>query len=378
MSISTLLTAKLGLQHPIVQAPMAGGGDTPALVAAVSEAGALGSIGATYLTPQQIAEFCAAVRAKTRRPFGINLFVPDAPVATPVDATMAIARIAPFYEELGLPRPQAPAPATRNFDAQLDAALDGGAAIFSFTFGMLPPAAREKVKSRGLLTAGTATTVDEAMALERAGIDIVVAQGSEAGGHRGTFAGPLDFGAFESGMIGTLALVPQIVDAVRVPVIASGGIMDGRGIAAVLALGAAGAQLGTAFLTCDEAGVPEAYKQAILDAHEDQTRITRAFSGRPARGIVNRFMTEVEAPWWRDAGRLTVLPFPLQNALTRPLRTAAAKAGRAEFLSLWAGQGVRMARRLKAAELVAALVEETTAVIDRLRGIQTDANDSTD
>jgi nitronate monooxygenase len=276
-----------------------------------------------------------------------------------------VARVAPFYEELGLPRPEPPAPAARDFDAQLDAALDGGAAVFSFTFGMLPSAARDKVKARGVTLAGTATTVDEAVALERAGVDIVVAQGSEAGGHRGTFAGPVDHAAFEAGMVGTLALVPQIVDAVRVPVIASGGIMDGRGIAAVLALGAAAAQLGTAFLTTEEAGVPDVYKQAILDAHEDQTRITRAFSGRPARGIVNRFMREVEAPSWPH--QFSILPFPLQNALTRPLRTAAAKQGRAEFLSLWAGQGVRMARRMKAGDLVAALAEETDAAVRRLQ-----------
>lgn len=365
MSLATALTTRLGLAHPIIQAPMAGGGDTPALVAAVCEAGGLGSIGAVYLSPQQIVEICAAVRALTKRPFGINLFVPDAPVPAGVDPTTAVTRVTPFFEELELPRPGAPAPPVRDFDAQLDAALDGGASIFSFTFGMLPPAARQKVKDRGVLAAGTATTVDEAIELERAGIDIVVAQGSEAGGHRGTFAGPGDDGLFEAGMIGTLALVPQIVDAVRVPVIASGGIMDGRGIAAVLALGAAAAQLGTAFLTCEESGIPDAYKQTILDAHEDRTRITRAFSGRPARGIVNRFMTEVEASERQD--RSTILPFPLQNALTRPLRTAAARKGRAEFLSLWAGQGVRMARRMTAAALVATLAEETDAVLRRIQ-----------
>lgn len=364
MPVTTVLTERLGLQHPIIQAPMAGGGDTPALVAAVSEAGALGSIGATYLTPQQIAETCAAVRDKTRRPFGINLFVPDAPIPGPIDARAAVGRVAPFFEQLGLPRPGPPSPAARDFDAQLDAALEGGASVFSFTFGMLPTAARQKVKTRGLMLAGTATTVDEAIALERAGIDSVVAQGSEAGGHRGTFAGPIDAAAFEASMVGTFALVPQIVDAVRVPVVASGGIMDGRGIAAALALGAAGVQLGTAFLTCDEAGVPDVYKQAILNAHEDHTRITRAFSGRPARGIVNRFMREVEAPWWPQ--QFSILPFPLQNTLTRPLRAAAAKQGRPEFLSLWAGQGVRMARRMKAGDLVAALVKETDAAIERL------------
>jgi len=365
MPFTTALTRRLELTHPIIQAPMAGGGDTPALVAEVSDAGGLGSIGATYLTPQQIVEICAAVRAKTERPFGINLFVPEAPLPGPIETAAAVSRVAPFFEELGLPPPEPPAPTVRDFDAQVDAALDSGAAVFSFTFGMLPPAARQKVKARGLVTAGTATTVDEAVELERAGIDLVIAQGSEAGGHRGTFAGAVDRAAFEAGMIGTLALVPQIVDAVRIPVVASGGIMDGRGIAAVLALGASAAQLGTAFLTCDEAGVPDAYKQAILEAHEDQTRITRAFSGRPARGIVNRFMREVEAPWWPQ--QFTILPFPLQNALTRPLRTAAAKQGRAEFLSLWAGQGVRMARRMKAADLVAKLAEETDAAVRRIQ-----------
>ena len=377
MPVTTILTERLGLQHPIIQAPMAGGGDTPALVAAVSEAGGLGSIGATYLTPQQIVETCAAVRAKTSRPFAINLFVPETPLPAGIETGAGVGRVAPFFEELGLPRPEPPASVTRDFDAQLDAAIVGGAAIVSFTFGMLPPAARQKVKARGLLTAGTATTVDEAIALERAGIDIVVAQGSEAGGHRGTFAGPYDHAAFEAAMIGTIALVPQIVDAVRVPVVASGGIMDGRGIAAVLALGAAGAQLGTAFLTCEEAGVPDVYKQAILDAHEDQTRITRAFSGRPARGIVNRFMQEVERKNANDPkdpndsnDPNVILPFPLQNALTRPLRTAAAKQGRAEFLSLWAGQGVRMARRMNAADLVATLAEEADAAIARLHKVQ--------
>jgi nitronate monooxygenase len=270
----------------------------------------------------------------------------------------AVAAVARYHRELGLPEPAAPAPpAVDTFAAQFAAILESGAAIFSFTFGIPPAEALAAAKRAGIFLMGTATTVEEARALEHAGADAVVAQGSEAGGHRGTFAGP-----FEGGMIGTFALVPQIVDAVSVPVVASGGIMDGRGIAAALALGASAVQMGTAFLPSKEAGIADAYKAALLAAQETATRITRAFSGRPARGIVNRFMTEVET-----AGGEAILPFPLQNALTRPLRTAATKQGRAEFLSLWAGQGTRLARRLPAADLVAALAAETEAAINGLK-----------
>lgn len=358
MSFRTALTERLGITHPIIQAPLAGGGDTPDLVAAVCEAGAIGFIGAADPTPAQIVEVARAVRAKTSRPFGINLFAPLPPPVPPTNMAAALAQVAPFFAELGLV-PPASIPATGGFvfDEQLAAALDSGAAAFSFTFGILPAGAIAAIKAQGMLLMGTATTVEEAVALEKAGVDAVVAQGSEAGGHRGSFAG-----GFDAGMVGTMALVPQIADAVAVPVIASGGIMDGRGIAAALALGASAVQLGTAFLTCDEAGIPDAYKAAILSAGEDETRLTRAFSGRPARGIVNRFMTEIERADATDA----ILPFPLQNALTRPLRAAAAKARRAEFLSLWAGQGVRLARRQSAAALVARLAAETTAALARL------------
>ncbi|HKA54882.1 MAG TPA: DUF561 domain-containing protein, partial [Candidatus Binatia bacterium] len=307
--------------------------------------------------PPQILEASRAVRARTARPFGISLFAPLPLPEAVNDPGPALERVAPFYAELGLPAPTLPALRGYAFDEQLSAALDSGAAVFSFTFGILPASAIKAIKARGLFLIGTATTVEEAVQLERAGVDAVVTQGSEAGGHRGTFAGP-----FEAGMVGTMALVPQVVDAVTVPVIASGGMMDGRGIAAALALGASAVQMGTAFLTCDEAGIPEAYKQAILMAHEHQTRLTRAFSGRPARGIINRFMTEVD----RADPPEGILPFPLQNALTRPLRNAAAKQGRVEFLSLWAGQGVRLARRQSAAELIARLVNETQMAVRRL------------
>jgi nitronate monooxygenase len=351
------LLQRLQFDHPIIQAPMAGGGDTPDLVAAVCNAGGLGFIGAAYLSPQQIVETSRAVRAKTSHPFGINLFAPLPSVDSAISADPAMQQLARYYAELGVPAPSLSEKPSYTFREQLIVALESGASAFSFTFGIFPADAVAAIRERGMLSMGTATTVDEAVAIEKAGVDAVIAQGSEAGGHRGTFNGD-----FSAAMIGTISLVPQIVDAVSSPVIASGGIMDGRGIAAALALGASAVQLGTAFLTCDEAGIPQAYKNAIQQAHEDQTRVTRVFSGRPARGIVNRFMSEMEVA---DSAA-AIMPFPLQNALTRAMRSAAAQQGRAEFLSLWAGQGVRMARQEPAAKLVARLVRETEAAIGQL------------
>ncbi|CAO3350980.1 NAD(P)H-dependent flavin oxidoreductase [Azospirillum melinis] len=348
---------RLGLRSPVIQAPMAGGGDTPALVAAVNEAGGLGFVGAAYLTGEQIAERALAIRQRTALPFGINLFAPTpAPGPAPMMAE-AMARLRPFHAELGLPEAAEPVYGGDAFDRQFTALLDSGAAFYSVTFGLPPADSVAAAKARGMRVLGTATTVAEAVALEQAGVDGVIAQGSEAGGHRGSFIGDP-----AANLVGTMALVPQVADAVGVPVIASGGIMDGRGIAAALALGATAVQMGTVFLTTGEAGIPEAHKAAILAAREDQTSITRAFSGRPARGIVNRFMETVEDPRAPEA----VLPFPLQNALTRPLRTAAGKAGRAEFLSLWAGQGLTLAQRRPAGELVADLLRGTEEVRRRL------------
>jgi len=361
MTLETALTRALGIAHPIIQAPMGGGNTTPPeLVSAVSEAGGLGFIGAAYMSPAQIAQTAAGVRARTSRPFGINLFVPtSAPERDPALLDAAMARLAPYHAELGIAPPTPPAPRAFSFEEQLQAVLESDASVFSFTFGVLEASAMERVKQRGMFIVGTATTVEEGIILEQGGVDAIAAQGSEAGAHRGTFAAP-----FELAMIGTMALVPMMLDAVRVPVIASGGIMDGRGIAAALALGATAVQMGTAFLTCDECGVSNAYKETVLHAHEDETRPTRAFSGRPARGIVNRAMGEIEA------GASAILPYPLQNALTRPMRNAATAQDRPEFLSLWAGQGLRMARRQRAGELVARLVRETDDAIARLADLR--------
>ncbi|MGS1104811.1 NAD(P)H-dependent flavin oxidoreductase [Achromobacter anxifer] len=346
--MATRLTDLLKLHHPIVQAPMAGGATTVELVSEASKAGVLGSLGAAYMSPEQIEAAARDIRARTPLPFAINLFasVPEEPMRG--DARRMLALMARYHQQLGLPAPAAPGPQADPLPQQIEAILRVRPAVFSFTFGRMPAAAIARCRELGILTVGTATTVREAVALEADGVDAIVAQGAEAGGHRGTF-----LGGFEESLIGTMALVPQVADAVSVPVIASGGIMDGRGIAAALALGADLAQMGTAFLTTEESGINEAYKALLPASRAEQSRVTRAFSGRPARGIENAFMREA------DAIAADILPYPLQNALTRPMRTAGGKAGDTEVLSLWAGQGAPLARRESTADLVARLARET-------------------
>jgi len=250
-----------------------------------------------------------------------------------------------IHKQLGLPPPAAPTPAPDPFPAQFEVVLDARVPIFSFTFGIPDKDAMSRLKARGITTLGTATTVEEARQLESAGVDAIVAQGSEAGAHRGTF---LD--SFESSMVPTLDLVRATVGAVSLPVIATGGIMDARDIVAALNAGALAAQLGPAFLVSPESGAPEVHKRAILAAKEDSTVVTRAFSGRPARGLKNAFIASL------DQRLDAILPYPLQNALTRPMRTTAAQQGLADYLSLWAGQGVARACSLPAGEIVARLL----------------------
>jgi len=348
----------LRIEHAIIQAPMAGA-TTPEMVAAVSNAGGLGMLPGAYQTPERIAADIAAVRRLTERPFGVNLFAGGDEPSDGADPGPMLAILGRAHAELGLPEPAIAEIAPVPFDAALEVVLGAGVPVFSFTFGIPGADALAALKERGVAVLGTATTVEEARQLAASGVDAVVAQGSEAGAHRGTFVG-----SFKAALVGTMALVPQVVDAVGLPVVASGGIMDGRGIVAAEALGASSVQLGTAFLTCREAGIPDAYKAAIRAARDGETALTRAFSGRMARGIVNAFMEEMEA----QPG--AILPFPLQNSATRPMRSAAAAQGDTRFLSLWAGQGARLARETTAAELVAALVRETLEVRARLAGIR--------
>jgi nitronate monooxygenase len=349
------LLERLGIRHPIVQAPMAGGPSTPELVAAVSGAGALGSYGGGYLEPAAIRAAVRRIRELTDRPFALNLFVPEArPGPSADDVERARAALAPFRTELGLAAPPPASPPA--FDAQLAVAIEERVPVFSFTFGALPAERVRELHAARMAVIGTATTVKEALLLDKTGVDAIVGQGSEAGGHRGTFAGPE-----EEGLVGTLALLPQLVDRVSVPVIAAGGIMDGRGIVAALALGAAGVQMGTAFLASTESGAHPRHKAAVLArSDDDRTALTRAFSGRLARGFRNRFMVEIEA-----AG--AILPYPAQNALTADIRRAAAAQDRPEFLSLWAGQAAPLSVSKGAAEIVDDLVTQTKAVLKRLR-----------
>ncbi len=354
--LKTPLSEMLGLAVPVIQAPMAGGPSSIDLVAACSAAGALGSFGCAYTQPGDMKKQAAAVREKTDRPFGINLFASPLPQDIADDGQRAaLDAVAGYYTELGLPPPEpARAPYGPDFDAQIDAVAAIRPRVFTVHLDALPSAQVARLKSLGIAVGGSATCVAEAERLEAMGFDFVIAQGGEAGGHRGSYLRD----PYQS-LTGTLALTRLLVRALRVPVVAAGGIMDGAGIAAVLALGAQAAQLGTAFVPCPESGAHQAHKDALLAAREDTTTLTEKFSGKPARGIANRYLREMNQ---RDAAQLA---FPAQNSVTGRLRAAAGKAGNAEFLALWAGQGVAMSRALPAAELVARLESETVEALRR-------------
>jgi nitronate monooxygenase len=338
---------RLGIELPIMQAPMGGGPSTPELVAAVSNAGGLGSLGAPYLTPEQILDAVRRVRALTERPFAVNLFAGAYQTENAIDPAPMLALLGEAHAALGLPPPVVPVLPPDPFAAQLAAVLEARPPIFSFTFGIPKPQEIARLRARDIAIVGTATSVAEARLLEAADVDGILAQGSGAGAHRGTFSG-----RFEDAMVPTLELVRGISRAVELPVTASGGLMDGADIRAALEAGAAVAALGTAFLACPESGASKAYKQAVLAARADTTVITRAFSGRPARGMANAFIVRM-----RDH-EAAIQPYPLQNALTRAMRGAAAERGDSGFLSLWAGTGVARARALPAGELVTVLAAE--------------------
>ncbi len=349
---ATVLTQLLKVKYPIIQAPMAGGPTTPELVAAVCNAGGLGSVGAGYLQPEQLQKDIQTIRTLTKQPFAVNLFVPCSSVESATVQEKMQQQLAPHFAAAGAMVPEnVSAPYAPDFDEQFAVVLAEEVPILSFTFGALDAEHIKALKQNKTIIMGTATTIDEALTLQERGVDMIVAQGYEAGGHRGTF-----LGKEEQSLIGGMALIPQIVDKVTIPVVAAGGIMDGRGVLAALCLGASGVQMGTAFLTCKEAGVAQCYQDAITKAKGEDTVLTRMFSGKLARAIDNTFaqamVTQTEIP-----------DYPIQNKLTKPMRTAAKEHNNIDYMSLWAGQGAILARKMSAAELITALIAEVETLL---------------
>ena len=346
----------LKIEHPIVQAPMAGAMDWE-LVAAVSEAGGLGSLPCAMLNAQQLRDQVEKIRARTHNPININFFCHKPPRIDNAREAAWRDRLAPYYRELGLDPDAGVTAANRApFDAEMcEAVVELKPPVVSFHFGLPEPSLLDRVKRAGCLIFSSATTAAEARWLVDHGADLVIAQGYEAGGHRGMFLAD-DL----AGQAGTFALIPQVVDAVGVPVIAAGGITDARGIAAAFALGACGVQMGTAFLFCPEAKISALHRAALKAARDDGTALTNLMTGRPARGLYNRVM--------RDFGPISdVAPaFPLAAAALAPLRATAEAEGSPDFSPLWSGQAASLGREMPASELLATLAHETREHLQRL------------
>lgn len=359
----TAVTKLLDIRYPIIQGPFGGGPSSVQLTAAVSNAGGMGSFGAYSHSPEQLKQLIDDLRAATPHAFAVNLWVPfTAKYEQRISESgyhSTVARLQPYYDLAGA---QAPSYQSLfhspDFDKQVEALLDAKPPAFSFVFGTPSAEVLRACKQRGIVTIGAATHVDEAIALDDAGVDLIVATGSEAGGHRVSFIHHPDESPANS------ALIPQAVDQVKTPIIAAGGIADGRGIVAALTWGASAVQVGTAFLACDESNASAEHKAAIRSELAKHTTLTRAFSGRYARGIKNRFLVEMQAH------EASLPSFPYQNLLTQPMRQAAAKTHNAELQSLWAGQNAPLVKHARAAELVEFLVADTDRVLNRLQQIQ--------
>ena len=342
---SRQFTARLGLELPLIQAPMAGF-QGAALAAAVGQAGALGSLPGAAMTPPALSDAVRGLRQDGGGPINLNFFCHQAPAADPVREAAWREALRPFYDELGLSQSAiASGPGRLPFCEEAADAIEAlRPEVVSFHFGLPPASLLERVRRSGAQVWSSATTVAEAAWLESQGVDAVIAQGAEAGGHRGMFLfeGQPDIAT----QVGTMALLPQVVAAVRVPVIAAGGIADAAGVAAALRLGASAVQLGTAFLLCPEATTSAVHRAALQSAAARETALTNVFSGRPARGIVNRLM--------RELGPISALvpAFPSAVNAIAPLRAAAEQAGRGDFSPLWAGQNVSGCRAVSAAQLV--------------------------
>ena len=361
MWFTTPATKIMGVQYPILQGPFGGNLSTVKLAAAVSNLGGVGGFGAYTLTPAEIAKADQELRQATDKPYNINLWVKDSD--TPVngvslDTFEQVKKLfSPYFEEAGVPLPATLPAVSSSFENQVQVILDVRPPVFSFLFGIPSADILEQCRRKGIVTAGAATTLDEALALEAAGVDLIIASGMEAGGHRPSF-----LAAAETSLTGTFVLVQLIKDRVRrIPVIAAGGIATGKGIAAAMALGADAVQIGTAFLACEESGAPDFHREMLFSDAAKYTVLTRAFTGRLGRGLRNRVAGEMVGK------EKDLLPFPVQSRFMGPLRQAAIPLKKWELIFLWGGQIAPLLKHRRAADLMASLVEEATAYLSSSR-----------
>ncbi|HKO80650.1 MAG TPA: nitronate monooxygenase [Chitinophagaceae bacterium] len=358
MWYNTKVTKLLGIDYPIMQGPFGGNFSTVELVAAVSNAGGIGGYGAYTLSPQEIIEVNNKIKASTNKPYNINLWVSDTDatdgIVTDAQYEQATKIFKPYFDEAGIPLPGKPAPFKSRFENQLQVILDIRPKLFSFVFGIPTADVLEQCRRWGIKTAGAATTLDEGIALENAGVDMIIASGFEAGGHRPSFLAPA-----EQSTMGTFVLLQLIKEKVKTPVVAAGGIANGRGIAAVFVLGADAAQIGTAFLACDESGALPIHRSMLLSDAAKYTSLSRAFTGRLGRGISTSLAKDLTGK------EKQFLPFPLQAGFMSSLRTAALNQQQWNMLLFWGGQIAPVLHHTKASALMQSLIEETTTIMER-------------
>lgn len=351
MWYQTKITRLLGIKYPIFLGPMGGGFSTPELLAAVSNAGGLGSFGAYTLLPEQILEVDKAIRTQTDKPYNLNLWVNDVDASLknyPAEKLEKIkALFKPYFDEVGIPLPELSSHIPSKFEAQMEAIFQIKPAVLSFIFGIPDKKILAECRKLNIKAIGAATTLDEALLLEEAGVDAIVAAGFEAGGHRPSFLRP----AADS-LTGTFALVQQLKAQIKTPVIATGGIADGRGIAAALTLGADAVQLGTVFLACEESNATPAHREKLFSGEARYTVLSKSLTGRMGRMIPNRISEDIKY-------ETEVLPFPLQTRLMAPLKAAALAQGKMDLVNFWSGQNAGNLKYRNATTLMQSLIEET-------------------
>ena len=357
----TKITDLLGIDYPIMQGPFGGNLSSVELTATVSNAGGLGGYGAYTMSPQEIFEVDKQIKAATNKPYNINLWVSDHDIPqgglTDDKFAKVIQQYKPYFDEVGIPLPEKPAPFQSRFENQLDVILDIRPKVFSFMLGVPSADVLEECRKKGIVTVGVATTLDEAIFLEAAGVDMIIASGFEAGGHRPSF-----LASAESSLTGTFALVQLIKEKIKTPIIAAGGIANGKGVAAALALGADAVQIGTAFLATNESNALPIHREMLFSDASKYTTLSRAYTGRLGRGITSRIAKDLIGK------EENILPFPLQTTLISPLRKAALDQQKWDMILFWGGQISPILKHTKAKDLMHSLIEETTSYFNDLKG----------